>query len=545
MVHFSGVTKHHGGRTLYSDASFQANPGEKIGLVGPNGAGKTTIFRILTGEDGYDEGQVSIPSKLVVGYFSQDVGEMSGRTVIAEVLAGAGRVSELAMEIAELEKKLEEPLDEDEMTAVLERYGDVRTEFDACGGYDVEVRAQTVLTGLGIPPEDHGRPVESYSGGWKMRIALARILTLQPDILLMDEPTNHLDLESIIWLEEWLRNYKGTLILTSHDREFLNRIVTKTIEVNRGTITTYGGNYDYYERERDMRDEQQAASFKRQQDMLAKEERFISRFAARASHAAQVQSRVKKLEKIERLELPEEGRAVKFEFPAPPRSGEEVVKLAQVGKVYPDQSGSGKDKRVLEGATAVVRRLNKVAVVGVNGAGKSTLLKMIAQQTEATEGSLQIGASVEMGYFSQNSLDLLDPNKTVFEQVYDNFPTASVGHIRTLLGCFLFTGEEADKKISVLSGGEKSRVVLAMLLARPVNLLVLDEPTNHLDMRSREILLSALQEFEGTILLVSHDRHFLKAVTNRVYRLGDGSLREFEGGYEEFLQSAQGDTKAR
>jgi ATP-binding cassette, subfamily F, member 3 len=545
MVNFSGVTKHAGGRTLYEDSSFQANPGEKIGLVGPNGAGKTTVFRILTGEEGYDGGQVSVPSKLVIGYFSQDVGEMSGRTVMQEVMAGAGRVAELAIEIAELEKKLEEELDADEMTAVLERYGDLRTEFDACGGYDIDTRAQTVLTGLGIPPEEQSRPVETFSGGWKMRIALAQILTMQPDILLMDEPTNHLDLESIVWLEEWLRTYKGTLLLTSHDREFMNRVVTKIIEINRGTITTYGGNYDYYEKERDLRDEQTAASFKRQQDMLAKEEKFISRFAARASHAAQVQSRVKKLDKIERIELPDDGKAVKFEFPPPPRSGEEVVKLENLGKVWPDSNGSGKDKRVLEQASAVVRRLNKVAVVGVNGAGKSTLLKMIAQQTDPTEGKLQIGASVQMGYFSQNSLDLLDTSKTVFEQVYDNFPTHSVGQIRTLLGCFLFTGEEADKKISVLSGGEKSRVVLAMLLAKPLNLLVLDEPTNHLDMRSREILMQALQQFEGTILLVSHDRHFLKAISNRVYKLGDGSLKEFEGGYEEFLASAQGDVRAR
>lgn len=538
MLHFSNITKHQGGRTLYRNASFQANPGDKVGLVGPNGAGKSTIFRILVGAEGVDEGQVSLPSKTVVGYFSQDVAEMSGRSVIQEVLAGAGKVAELAERIETLEARLSEELDEDEMTRVLEVYGNVREEFEALGGYDVEIRAQTVLTGLGIPVEDHHNPVESFSGGWKMRIALARILTLQPDLLLMDEPTNHLDLESIIWLEEWLRNYPGTMILTSHDREFMNRLVSRIIEVNLGALTVYGGNYDFYERERDLRAEQVVASHKRQQDMLAKEEEFIARFKARASHAAQVQSRVKKLEKIDRIELPEEAKIVKFEFPTPPRSGEEVVKLKEVAKKWGE-------KPVLAGVNAVVRRLNKIAVVGVNGAGKSTLLKMMAGQTESTSGEVGQGASVEMGYFSQNSLDLLDPTKTVFEQVYESMPTATIGQVRTLLGCFLFSGEDADKKISVLSGGEKSRVVLAMILARPVNFLVLDEPTNHLDIRSREILLESLQDFDGTIVLVSHDRHFLKSISNRVFQIKDGKMTVFEGGYAEFLESAQGDARAR
>jgi len=538
MLHFSNVTKHLGGRTLYRNASFQANPGDKIGLVGPNGAGKSTIFRVLVRQESIDEGQVSLPGGTVIGYFSQDVAEMSGRTVLQEVLDGAGKVAQLASSIAQIEERLSEEMDEDEMTRLLEDYGDMREEFEALGGYEVEVRAQTVLTGLGFPAEDHHRPVESYSGGWKMRIALARILTLQPDLLLMDEPTNHLDLESIIWLEEWLKNYPGTMILTSHDREFLNRIVKRIIEVNLGQLTVYGGNYDFYERERDLRAEQTVAAHKRQQDMLAKEEEFIARFKARASHAAQVQSRVKKLDKIDRIELPEEQRAVKFEFPAPPRSGEEVVQLKQVSK-------SWGEKRVLNGVDTVVRRLNKVAVVGVNGAGKSTLLKMLSGQTEVSEGHLVTGASVELGYFSQNSLDLLDPSKTVFEQVFDSMPTATIGQVRTLLGCFLFSGEDADKKISVLSGGEKSRVVLAMILAKPVNFLVLDEPTNHLDLRSREILMDALQEFEGTLVLVSHDRHFLKSITNRVFHIEDSVLRVFEGGYQEFLESAQGNALAR
>ncbi|NDD27636.1 MAG: ABC transporter ATP-binding protein [Proteobacteria bacterium] len=543
MIHFSNVTKSFGGRALYAGASFQANPGEKIGLVGPNGAGKSTVFRIITGQEGIEDGHVSVPTKIRIGYFSQDVGEMSGRSALQEVLDGAGPISRLAAEIAELEAKLSEPLDDDEMQRVLDRYGDVRHDFETAGGYEVETQAEAILTGLGIPKEDQNHAVETFSGGWKMRIAMARILVQNPDVLLMDEPTNHLDLESIIWLEDWVRRYEGTLILTSHDREFMNRVVTKIIEVNYATITTFGGNYDFYERERNIRNEQQASAHKRQQDMLAKEENFIARFAARASHASQVQSRVKKLEKIERIELPEEQRTVRFEFPKPPRSGEDVVKLNGVGKVWPRPDGS--DKRVLSDVNAMVKRLDKVAVVGVNGAGKSTLLKMIAQATEPTDGSAALGSSVNMGYFSQNALDRLDPSKTVFEQVYEAMPSATVGQVRALLGCFLFSGDDVHKKISVLSGGEKSRVVLAMILSSPVNLLVLDEPTNHLDMGSREVLLDALCEFEGTILLVSHDRHFLKQVSNRVFKIGDGGLRAFEGSYAEFVTSEQGDARAR
>lgn len=539
MIHFSGVTKHQGGRTLYDEASFQANPGEKIGLVGPNGAGKSTVFRVLTGEEGIDDGTVSVPKGLTMAYFSQDVGEMSGCTAMQHVLDGAGNFATLAAELAELEEKLSTELSEDEMQQVLERYGDARHEFDAAGGYEVEVRAATILTGLGIHPDEHNNPVESFSGGWKMRIAMARILVKNADILLMDEPTNHLDLESIVWLEDWLRKFQGTLILTSHDREFLNRVVTKIIEVFLSDITTYNGDYDYYERERELRNSALVSQHKRQQDMLAKEETFIARFAARASHASQVQSRVKKLEKIERVELPEEQRVVKFEFPVPPRSGEDVVKLEHVGKVWPPE------KRVLTNVDTVVKRLNKVAVVGVNGVGKSTLLKMVAGQTEATEGKLALGASLEMGYFSQNSLDLLDPQKTVFETLSEAWPTASIGQVRSLLGCFLFHGDDVHKPVKVLSGGEKSRVVLSMILCRPVNFLVLDEPTNHLDLRSREVLLEALQNFQGTIMLVSHDRHFLREVSNRVFKIENGKMQVFEGGYGEYLQSLQGDVRAR
>ena len=542
MLNLSNATKLQGGRALFADASFQANPGDRIGLVGPNGSGKTTLFRIINKEEGLDEGEVGLPSKTVVGYFSQSTAEMTGSSPIDEVLSAAG-FKGLREELANLEQKLCEPLDEDEMTRVLEKYGDVQAEFDTAGGYELETRAETVLTGLGISPEDQKLPLESFSGGWKMRVALACVLVRQPDLLLMDEPTNHLDLESIMWLEEWLSHYPGTLILTSHDREFMNRAVNKIIEIRQGKIETYGGNYDFYERERGIRAEQQAAAHRRQQVMLEKEKEFIARFKARASHAAQVQSRVKKLEKIELIEAPTQERVVKFEFQTPPRSGDEVVKFTDVGKVW--TKADGREVQALKDVTCMVERLNKVAVVGVNGAGKSTLLKLMAHETEPTTGVVKGGASVNMGYFSQNSLDVLDPAVTVLETVTAALPHMNDSQLRTLLGCFLFSGDDADKKVSVLSGGERSRVVLATLLGRPINFLVLDEPTNHLDIQSREVLMEALKDFEGTLVVVSHDRHFLREVSNRTIMVDGGKIRVFEGGYTEFLESEQGNTQAR
>ncbi len=537
MIHLTNISRQYGTRVLYANASFQVRPNDKIGLVGPNGAGKTTIFRIIMGQEGIDSGTVNIADRLIIGYFSQDVGEMKGRSAIQEVEAGAGRVSDLAAELAACEKKLqdsaENPLSDDDMAALLERYGEVQLEFEQRGGYDLHSRAQAILTGLGIPPEDHDRPVEAFSGGWKMRIALAKILALNPQVLLMDEPTNHLDLESIIWLEEWLREFKGALVMTSHDREFMNRIVSRIVEVANKTITSYTGDYEFYLREREIRREQLLAEHRKQQDMLAKEEEFIARFAARASHAAQVQSRVKKLEKIERVEIPAEEKTMAFDFPAPPRSGNDVVKMSHLGKEWTLEDG--RVKPVFSGVSGTVRRLDKIAVVGVNGAGKSTLLKTIIGQAQATDGSVQLGANVNVGYFSQHSLDVLDGNKTIFDEIHDRVPHATIGYVRNLLGAFLFSGDDVYKKINVLSGGEKSRVVLATLLANPVNFLVLDEPTNHLDIRSREILLEAIQNFDGTVMLVSHDRHFLKAIAGRVFEVDHGALRVYEGGYDYYL----------
>jgi ATP-binding cassette subfamily F protein 3 len=534
MVQLSNISKQHGSQILFRDASCQILPGTHTGLVGPNGAGKTTIFRLISGEEEPDSGELILPKKTTIGYFSQDVGEMSGRSALEEVMATCGPTVQLAAEMKEMEAAMCEPQSDDEMAALLERYGTAVEAFEHMEGYDLDSRAQSVLTGLGIGPDRYDHPVESFSGGWKMRIALASILTLKPDVLLLDEPTNHLDVESIIWLEDWLSSeFKGSLLMTSHDRDFMNRVVSRVIEVANQTVTTYGGNYDFYERERDIRLEQLIASQKRQQDMLAKEEEFIARFAARASHAAQVQSRVKKIEKIERIEIPPEERTVRFDFAVPPRSGDDVAAFTDLGKVW--MTPDGVEKPVFHGVTGMVKRLNKIAVVGVNGAGKSTFLKIMAGQTEPTVGGMTIGANVEIGYFSQHAMELLEPKKSIFETMQDYMPTATIGQIRNLLGAFLFSGDTVEKRIENLSGGEKSRVVLATILSRPVNLLILDEPTNHLDIRSREMLLETLKNFGGTIVLVSHDRHFLRLLVDRVFEVDHGEMRVYEGNYDYYL----------
>ncbi len=544
MIHLTNLTKRQGQRVLYENASVIIREGDRIGLVGPNGAGKTTIFRLIVGEDQADGGNISIQPNTVVGYFSQDVGEMRGRSALEQVIASAGRVADLGAFIAEVEAQLAaggtESMDPDEFNRLMERYGDAQMEFQQRDGYDLESRAQAVLTGLGIGPRDYNRPVEQFSGGWKMRIALAGILTLQPDVLLMDEPTNHLDIESILWLEEWLQSYKGAIVMTSHDREFMNRLVSRIVEIANRQITTYSGDYEYYLKERELRREQQIAAHRRQQEMLSKEEDFIARFAARASHAAQVQSRVKKLDKIDRIEAPPETKTIDFTFPSPPRSGNDVVRMTQLCKEWLRDDGDVHS--VFSGVSGVVGRLNKIALTGVNGAGKSTLLKTIVGETDATSGSVAIGPSVRVGYFSQHALDLLNPRNTVFEEMSNRLPEATIGLIRNLLGVFLFSGDDVDKKISVLSGGERSRVLLAIILASPLNFLVLDEPTNHLDIESREVLLKAVQNFDGTVLVVSHDRHFLREIANRVFEIRDGELRTYEGNYDYYLEkkAAQG-----
>jgi len=538
MIHLSNIRKQHGSQVVFSGASLQILPQTRTGLVGPNGAGKTSIFRLITGEEEADKGEISCSKKTVIGYFSQDVGEMSGCSVLEEVMSAAGDIVQLGVQMREMEAQMSEPMDNDALTDLLERYGTITEIFEHRGGYDLDARAKAVLSGLGFADSDFSLPVETYSGGWKMRIALAKILTINPDVLLLDEPTNHLDIESILWLEEWLSSsYKGALLMTCHDRDFMNRIVSRIIEIANGQATTYNGNYDFYLQEREIRREQLLASYRRQQEMLAKEEEFIAKFGARASHAAQVQSRVKKLEKIERIEIPPEQRVMRFDFPVPPRSGDDVLHLQNLGKIW--TTVTGEPRPVFHGLSGTIRRLEKIALVGVNGAGKSTLLKIIAGQTEPTEGEVLNGASVSTGYFSQHAMDILNPEHTVFEAVQESLPLENIGVIRNLLGAFLFSGDDADKRIANLSGGEKSRVVLAKLLARPLNFLILDEPTNHLDILSREVLLEALQRFEGTVLLVSHDRHFLRSLVNRVFEIDHGEMRIYEGDYDYYLRATR------
>jgi len=534
MISFSNINKQYGRQLVFVDASFQLNPGEKVGLVGPNGAGKTTLFRMVVGEEAPDEGEVSVPRKLTIGYFRQDVEEMAGRSVIDEAIAGSGRVGDLHHELEALQHEMSDPDKADETDRVLARFGEVQEEYEHLGGYALEAQAREVLHGLGFKDDQIDGDVGALSGGWKMRVALARVLLGRPDVLLMDEPTNHLDLESIIWLEQFLRSFQGALLMTSHDREFMNRLVSKIAEIDSGEIVVYSGNYDFYERERNIREANQQAAFARQQSMLAKEQRFIDRFRTHAAKAAQVQSRIKALDKIEKIELPKKRQIVKFAFRVPPRSGEQVAVIEDLHKSYGPRV-------IYEGFNLTIRRGERWAVMGRNGAGKSTLLKMIAGATQPDAGKVKLGASLVMGYFAQQSLDILDPDLTIIDQLQRDFPQDSLGALRTLAGAFQFSGDDIDKKIRALSGGEKSRLVMALMLYNPPNFLVLDEPTNHLDLATKEMLVDALKDFEGTMIFVSHDRMFLRGLGSRVLELGgesgtDRNPNIYPGSYLEYVQ---------
>ena len=528
MIRLDNISKRTGHQILFIEASAALQKGEKIGLVGPNGAGKTTLFRMITGQEHPDEGQVSTDRGVSIGYFSQDVGEMSGRSAVSEAMDGVGPVSTVAAELKELEAAMADPDRADDMDTIIERYGEVQARFEELDGYALEGRARDVLGGLSFSQDMMDGDVGVLSGGWKMRVALARILLMRPDVMLLDEPSNHLDLESLIWLEQFLRGYEGALMMTSHDRAFMNRIVTKIVEIDGGGLTTYSGDYEFYEQQRALSEKQQQAQFERQQAMLAKELAFIERFKARASHAAQVQSRVKKLDKIERVEPPRRRQTVSFEFQPAPRSGEDVASLKNVHKGYGNRI-------IYEGFDFQVRRKERWCVMGVNGAGKSTLLKLVAGSTEPDDGTVAIGASVKMGYFAQHAMDLLDGERTVFQSLEDAFPQAGQGSLRALAGCFGFSGDDVEKRCRVLSGGEKARLVMAIMLYDPPNFLVLDEPTNHLDMATKEMLIAALSQFEGTMLFVSHDRHFLSALSNRVLELTADGIHQYGGGYTEYV----------
>ena len=528
MIRLDNVSKQLGHQILFIEASAALQKGEKIGLVGPNGAGKTTLFRMISGQEQPDEGQVAVDRGITIGYFSQDVGEMSGRSAVAEVMDGAGPVSVVANELKELETAMADPDRADDMDEIIARYGEVQGRFEELDGYALDGRAREALSGLGFSQDMMDGDVGALSGGWKMRVALARILLMRPDVMLLDEPSNHLDLESLIWLEQFLQGYEGALLMTSHDREFINRIINKVVEIDGGTLSTYSGDYEFYEAQRALNEKQQQAQFERQQAMLAKEIKFIERFKARASHAAQVQSRVKKLEKIDRVEPPRRRQTVAFELQPAPRCGEDVVSLKTVRKAYGQRA-------IYDGLDFAVRRKERWCVMGVNGAGKSTLLRLVAGSTEPDNGTVAVGGSVKMGYFAQHAMDLLDGERTLFQWLSDSFPQAGQGSLRALAGCFGFSGDDVEKRCRVLSGGEKARLVMAKMLYDPPNFLVLDEPTNHLDLATKEMLIAALSEYEGTMLFVSHDRHFLAALSNRVLELTPEGIHQFGGGYSEYV----------
>jgi ATPase subunit of ABC transporter with duplicated ATPase domains len=535
VISFSNISKQYGKQLIFVETSFQLNPGEKAGLVGPNGAGKTTLFRMIVGEESPDDGDVTVPKKLTIGYFRQDVEEMQGRSVLDEAIAGSGRVGDLHHELEHLQSAMEDPAKADEMDAILERFGHVQEEYEHLDGYALEAQAREVLHGLGFHDSQIDGDVGALSGGWKMRVALARVLLGRPDVLLMDEPTNHLDIESIIWLEQFLKAYEGALLMTSHDREFMNRLVGKILEIDAGEVTTYSGNYDFYERERNIRDANQQAAFARQQSMLAKEQRFIDRFRTHAAKAAQVQSRMKALDKIEKIELPKKRTVVKFEFRTPPRSGDQVAVIEGLAKSYGTRT-------IYDGFNMIIRRGERWCVMGRNGAGKSTLLKMVVGALNPDGGEVRLGASLKMGYFAQQSLDVLNADLTVIEQLQNDFPQDGIGSLRSLAGAFQFSGDDTDKKIRSLSGGEKSRLAMARMLYDPPNFLVLDEPTNHLDLATKEMLVEALKGFEGTMIFVSHDRMFLRGLGTRVLELGGESgieknPRLYPGTYVEYVEA--------
>ncbi len=515
MIALQSVSKFYGRQVVLAEASFQLNPGEKVGLVGPNGAGKSTIFRLLVGEERPDDGEVSVPKQWSVGYFRQHAGEASARHVLEEAIAGAGHLGKLHVELSRLEAALADPSQADQLDALLERFGQVQGEYQQLGGYELNSRALVVLNGLGFDEAQIQGPMSALSGGWRMRVAIAQVLISAPQVLLLDEPTNHLDIESILWLEEYLKASPAAILMTSHDRDFLDRIVSRIVDIDAGALQSNTGNYADYERAKEVRAAQNAAAFVRQQAMLKKEERFIERFERHVAKAAQVQSRIKKLDKIEKLEPPKQRELVPFEFRQPPRSGNDVATLSGVSKRYGART-------IHADLDFEIKRGERWCVMGVNGAGKTTLLKLVAGVISPDAGQVRLGASLKLGYFAQSALEILDESLTVWQQIDSAYPSATTPAKRSLLGAFDFPGDEIDKPIRVLSGGERSRLVLAQMLFDAPNFLVLDEPTNHLDLATKRMLIATLERFEGTMLFVSHDRTFLRGLANRVLDLSGG-----------------------
>jgi ATP-binding cassette subfamily F protein 3 len=526
VIQVDGAAKGYGGRVLFRDLSWRINAGERIGLVGPNGAGKTTLCRILAGREDLDEGRIVRAREATIGYLPQEVAGGASGSVLVEALSGFAEVWAIEREMEEVAGALASaPAD-----ALTRRYGDLQQRFEAAGGYRLETEAKAILGGLGFAPKDVTRPLGEFSGGWRMRAALARLLLLRPSLLLLDEPTNHLDLESIAWLETFLASYEGAVVVVAHDRYFLNRMVTSIADLGPAGLVTYQGDYDDFLVEREARRELLEAQARNQAKRVAEIERFIERFRYKASKARQVQSRVKMLDRMERVEVGDRGRRIHFAFPEPPRTGRRVASLRGVHKAYGDNI-------VYAGIDVEVERGEKIALVGANGAGKSTLLRILAGVLPFDRGERALGTHVTVHYYAQHQLDALDPAHTALEELEAVAPAATQTRLRTILGAFLLSGDDVDKRVAVLSGGEKARVALARMLVRPAALLALDEPTNHLDLASREVLEEALAAFPGTIVFISHDRYFINRVATKIIEVEGGVLTPYLGTYDDYREA--------
>ncbi len=532
MITLNHVQKHFGSKVIFKDCSLQIGVRDRLGLIGPNGSGKTTLFRLILGEESADEGEILIAKGVKMGYLPQEVISFRGNTVLDEVLKSLTSITSLQDKMKILEEELSSIQDPKKQERLANEYGKLQERYTLLGGYGLEAEAKRILQGLGFKEMDFDRVTDELSGGWLMRIALAKILLQSPDLLLLDEPTNHLDLVSLIWLEEFLTNYPGAMIIVSHDRVFLNHLIDRIAEIEGQKIDLYYGDYDLYLEEKEARIQILEATYKTQQRKIEQTERFIERFRAKNTKSSQVQSRIKMLEKIERIELPDKKKEIRFRFPAPARSGHKVVEVKNLHKRY------GKTV-VYRGIDLALYRGDKVALVGPNGAGKSTLLKILAGVLDFEEGDVVLGKDVTRAYFAQHQFDLLHPENTVFEELLSVATDESQTELRTILGTFLFSGDEIEKKVSVLSGGEKSRLILAKILLKPANFLLFDEPTSHLDIPSRNVLEMALKQFQGTICLITHDRHLINEIANKVIDIDKGIPHLYSGNYEYYLYKKQ------